>query len=445
MESTYDAIIIGSGAAGGNAASRCAAAGLRTALVEQNGFGGTCPLRGCNPKKVLFNAAEVVARSHQLKGKGIDDQSRIDWSRLMQFKRSFTDPVSDQLKGIYREKGIGILQDPARFTGRNTIRSGDRELTGKKILIATGTTPRPLDFPGSEYIVTSADFLDFDTLPGSFLFLGGGYISFELGQIAALAGKKVTILEMTDRPLGRFDPDLVDMLVEASREMGIRIETKMPVRSIEKGFVVRAGQDGGHEFRTDCVVHGAGRVPQVKDLDLEVGEIEYGPKGIAVNTFMQSVSNPDVYAAGDVAETPFQLTPTASQEGDVAALNMIRGNMVENDLTGIASVIFTHPPMSAVGLGEAEARARSFRFETRFKETRSWFSSRSTGLNHSGIKILLEKGSRKILGAHLLGDHADEIINIFALAIRCGLTADDVNSAVYAYPTAGREIRSLLE
>lgn len=441
---TFDAVIIGSGPAGGTAASRCAAAGLRTALIEQQGFGGTCPLRGCDPKKVLYNAAEAVARTRQQKKRGIASETRIDWIELMRFKRSFTDPVSEQLKREYREQGIVIFRDKARFTGRNTLRAGDRELSGKKILVATGTMPRPLDLPGKEYLVTSDDFLDFDNLPESFLFLGGGYISFELGQVAALAGKQVTIIEMSDQLLGRFDPDLVAMLAEASRDLGIRIETNLTAQHIEKGFLVRAGKDGEREFRADCIVNGAGRIPRLHDLDLEAGEVDYWPKGVTVNTFMQSVSNSDVYAAGDAAATPFLLTPTAAQEGKTAAINMIRGNTVTNNLKGVPSAIFTHPPMAAVGMLESEAREKGFEFETRFADTSSWFNSRSIGLNHSGMKILIERKRRKILGAHLLGHNAEEMINVFALAIRHDLTADDLGNAVYSYPTAVREMRYLL-
>ncbi len=250
----------------------------------------------------------------------------------MRFKRSFTEPVPKAREDQFSNAGIDTFHGYARFTEATAIkvtgkdRGTDRVLNGKHILIATGAKPAKLNIPGEEYVTISDQFLELDDLPKRIVFIGGGYISFEFAHIAARSGaEKITILHRGSKPLGQFDPDLVDQLVKRTRELGIDVQLQTEVKAIVSssgnGLTVNASfkqDDNSKEeraFETDMVVHGAGRVPDIQHLDLEAARIEYDQKkGIKVNEYLQSISNPAVYAAGDViaASGGPQLTPVAT-------------------------------------------------------------------------------------------------------------------------------------
>ncbi|MDI6886508.1 MAG: NAD(P)/FAD-dependent oxidoreductase [archaeon] len=290
MVKEYDLIVIGTGAAGTTVAFECSSAGRKVAIVDSSPFGGTCALRGCDPKKILVGGAEIIDRSLSMRGRGIAKEIEINWPELMRFKRTFTDPVPESRGKSFSEAGIDAFQGRASFTGKNTLKIGDEILIGRYITVATGAKPRNLNILGEEYITTSDQFLERDTIPESITFIGGGYISFELSHVAARAGAHVRILHRSKRPLKNFDPDLVDMLIKASQDLGIEIHLNMPVDSIEKKngkLVVHAGENK-NEFESDMVVHGAGRVPAIADLNLEKAEIEADKRGFLVNEYLQS-------------------------------------------------------------------------------------------------------------------------------------------------------------
>jgi glutathione reductase (NADPH) len=312
------------------------------------------------------------------------------------------------------------------------------------VLIAAGSMPQPLEFPGAEHVATSDQFLELDALPPRVVFIGGGFISFEFAHVAARAGAQATIVHRGSRPLEAFDPDLVDQLVKRSRELGIGVELSADVRAVERsagGFVVSAGGAGQERrFDADLVVHGAGRVPEIHDLDLAVANVKAEKRGVVVNEYLQSVSNPAVYAAGDAAASGPPLTPVAAHHADVVGTNLLAGNKKKVNYDGLASAVFTVPPLASAGLTEAAARAQGLRFRAHREDTSGWLSTRRVGETTSGSKVLIEEEGGRILGAHLLGPHADEVINVFALAIRLGARADDLKHVLYAYPTVGSDI-----
>ena len=194
-------------------------------------------------------------------------------------------------------------------------------------------------------------------------------------------------------------------------------------------------------FEVDMVVHSAGRVPDIDDMTLEKAGVERDKRGVLVNEYLQSVSNPAIYAAGDAAASGgLPLTPVASMEGHVVASNLLKGNHRQPNHGGVPTVVFTLPPLSSVGLREEEARKQGLKFTVKNEDTSGWYSSRRVGMKYSGFKTLVEEGSGRILGAHLLGPHAEEVVNIFALAIRLGLKAEDLKTMIYAYPTSASDI-----
>ncbi|MGR3435085.1 MAG: FAD-dependent oxidoreductase, partial [Shimia sp.] len=226
MTKTYDLVVLGVGMAGLTAANRCAREGWSVAVVDPLPYGGTCALRGCDPKKMLRRGAEVVEAARMMAGLGLrEGDLTIDWAELMAHKRSFTDAVPGKIEGGLDDKGVATLQGPARFTGERTLDVDGRAIEAGHVLIATGQRPRDLGVPGAELAADSTDFLELDELPRRILFVGGGYVSMEFAHIAARAGAQVTVADRGERPLKFFDPDLVDALVAHAREIGMRFET----------------------------------------------------------------------------------------------------------------------------------------------------------------------------------------------------------------------------
>jgi glutathione reductase (NADPH) len=446
----FDVIAIGTGSAASAVTSRCRKAGWQVAIVDSRPFGGTCALRGCDPKKVLIGAAEAIDWTRRMQGKGIQaTKLKMDWPELMRFKRSFTEPVPQRREDEFAKAGITAFHGRARFAGPTTVQVGDETLEGRYVVIATGEMPVDLQIPGTEHLTTSDQFLELNELPRRILFIGGGYIAFEFAHVAARAGAQVTILHRGPRPLALFDPDLVDQLVERTRELGIEVHLGTTAIGIEKSsaeLIVRAlatGKTG--TFQTDMVVHAAGRVPEISDLNLEAAGIEGNKRGVRVNEFLQSVSSAAVYAAGDAAASGGPpLAPIASYEGLIVAANLLQGNHQTPNYLGVPSVVFTIPPLAAVGLSEREAQEQNLKFRVQKEMTSTWYSSRRVAEAYSGYKVLVEEDSDRILGAHILGSEAGEVINLFALAIRSGMRATDLKHTLFAYPTSGSNLTRML-
>jgi len=225
MTKKFDLIVIGTGTAASTVAYKCRSAGWDIAVIDSRPFGGTCALRGCDPKKVLIGIAELIDWNNRMAGKGIvAEDIHIDWSSLMRFKKTFTEPVPKSREKAFTKAGIKMFHGKARFINKNTIKVNDDSLSGRHILIATGSEPAKLDMPGEEYLTTSDEFLELEKLPKHITFVGGGYISFEFAHIAILAGAQVNIIHKNRRPLEGFDPDLVDQLVQATNELGVNIQ-----------------------------------------------------------------------------------------------------------------------------------------------------------------------------------------------------------------------------
>jgi glutathione reductase (NADPH) len=444
----YDLLVIGTGTAAQVAAGRVRKAGRSVAMIDHRPFGGTCALRGCDPKRMLISGAEAIDAESRMHGHGIIGEARIDWRDLMMFKRSRTDVVPRDREREFTENGIDAFHGLARFTGPDVVVVKGQELRARHILIAVGAGPVPLNIPGQEHAITSERFLELDALPARIVLVGGGYIAAEFSHLAARAGVHVTVLQRDERMLPAFDPDLVGWLMDKFGELGIDVRLRSEVEGIEKtpdGFVVHASTDGQtQEVAADLVVHAAGREPDLTALDLEAGGVATENGRLKLNAFLQSVSNPKVYAAGDAAGSGPSLTPVSSHDGSVVARNLLDGNQHRPDYRGVPSVAFTIPPIAAVGLGEVEARARGLKFRVHSERVAHWYTARRLSESVYGFKTLIEEGTDRILGAHLVGPDAEEVINLFGIAIRHGLTTKDLKATIFAYPTGASDIGYML-
>ena len=444
----FDLIVIGSGMSGMTIANKCAAKGLKTAVTDSRPYGGTCALRGCDPKKILIGAAEIIDRANKMSNIGISGKVEINWNELMAYKNDFVSNMPPRVEKGYQKNDVTMFHGAASFDSLNSIKIGDDILESDKIVISTGAKARTLNIPGNDLCIDSSDFLHLDSLPNHVTFIGGGYISFEFAHLVARAGSKATILHKGERPLENFDEDMVDHLVKATEGLNIDLKLKSEVVAIEKTnnhlLVTAKSENSTQTIQTDMVVNAAGRVPELDGLNLEKANVEYGKKGIIVNEFLQSKSNSSVYAAGDCAATQgLNLTPVAVMEGHAVASNIIRGNSKKPDYTEMPSSLFTLPPLSAVGFTEKELKDKEISYHVNSGSAKDWYNAKRINESTYAYKVLLNDEGY-ILGAHLIGPHSEETINLFALAIKNKIKANSLKSFVYSYPSMASDVGSMV-
>jgi glutathione reductase (NADPH) len=447
MSNHIDVAVIGTGTSAYHVIHHCLKKGLSLAVIDSRPYGGTCAIRGCQPKKYLVAAASAVEIAKHMQGIGITSVPQIDWSALMQNKNRFTHAVPENTEKAFVDAGAVAFHGRARFAGINTLDIDGRKLEANTIVIATGAIPRPLGIPGEQLLTSSEDFMDLPKLPKRIIFVGGGFISCEFAYVARQAGAEVTILQKGDRILNPFDPDLVDVLTQATRDDGINVILNACVDRIDKmdSDLVATCSKTGQRYRADMVVHGAGRIPDLEDLNLKAGSVEYSGNGVMVNEYLQSVSNPSVYAIGDVASTPYQLATTADMEGMAVAQNITDGNHEIPDYAVVPSVVFTLPPLASVGIQEKAALQQGISIKVKQGTMNQWPSSKRIGQKQSAYKVIQDKDTGLILGAHIFGHNADEVINILALAIKFKISPEKLKMMIWAYPTYTSDIKYMFD
>lgn len=441
----YDVVILGAGTAGQTAAHDLAAEGLRVAVVEASKSpGGVCALHGCQAKKWLYEVTDAVARCTHLQGLGVTAPPRVNWQDILAAKNSFTAKIPANTVHSLRGSDVTYIEGRGELQDANTILVNNTAVTTGFIVIATGATPMQLPIPGGEYLATSNDFLDLQTLPRRIVFIGGGFISFEFAHFAARLGAEpgeVHILEVSSRPLAPFDSDMVDELVAASNADGIQVHTDVSITSIEKradGFEVNLAS--GEKFVTDLVINGAGRAANLAPLNLESAGVEFSRRGIKVNEKMQT-NIPNIFAVGDCAET-LQLARVADKEAHVAAVNIIAaregGEHKRMYYRCAPAVLFTYPQLAMVGKTEDELKNENVRYWRSFETRLSWPTYLRIGLKYAAYKILVDKQNR-ILGAHILSDNATGLINTLKHAMLAQTPVQELYSDNIMSPYPSRE------
>jgi glutathione reductase (NADPH) len=455
MGDAYDLIVIGAGNAGQEAAGVARAAGWRVAIVEARDVGGTCPLRACIPKKVLAAASEVADLVRRAPRLSVNveppaaGRPALDWTALIARERTFVDGVPAAMKADLVRKGIDLLEGRARFVDAHaiSISGGTEPLRARKFLVATGSVPRPLRFPGGDRLLTSDDMLEMAALPPTIAFVGAGVIAFELGHVMARAGARVTLLEAAPRVLPGHDAGAVDRLLEASAARGIDVQVGVEVQSVDDApdgtRVVRYHSNGARELRVQAVAHGAGRVADLDGLDLTAAGVATDGGRPELDDAHCSRSNPDIWFAGDAVPGKPQLSALATYEGRLVARNLSRGEHQAPDYASIPSVVFTAPALASVGPTEEEARARGLTFETRVNDMRTWRSARTYAEEIAWAKVLVDAKADRVIGAHVVGHGAADLINTFALAIRYRIPVTSLVEGVYAYPTFHSDLKFL--
>jgi glutathione reductase (NADPH) len=450
MTDPYDLIVIGAGSAGVASATECASEGWRVAIVDELPYGGTCALRGCDPKKILRRGAEIIDSARLMRGKGIDDDGlSINWADLIRHKRGYTDPIARNMEASLARQGVETLHGTATFTSEHSLDIDGQRYESSRFMIAAGARPRPVEFPGGEHLIDSTGFLNLEDLPRRVLFVGGGFVSFEFAHISARAGASPVIVDHGHRPLKGFDPDLVELLVTRSVAVGIEVLRQTDIVSIEQAgstYQVTVESRGARSIiEADLVIHGAGRVPQLSTLGLGAANVAHGQRGVTVTGHLQSTTNPAVYAGGDSADTPgMPLTPVAALEGEVAASNMLRGTTTTPDYNGVPTAVFTVPELARVGLLEDDAKAQGIDLDVRYSDTSDWYSNYRVGESTAAVKILVDRATDTIIGAHMLGPEYAEVINVLALAMKLGLTTRQLKSMTATYPSVGSDLGSML-
>ncbi len=448
MNKKYDIVIIGAGNAGFGVSQIAHPAGKSIAFVESAEFGGTCPNRGCTPKKVLVAAAQALHDIERAPAHGIDvGPARLDWGKLIERKSDMIDFIPGAMEETAKSRG-DVYHGHARFVDRNTIEVDGQPIEADNFVIATGSVTRPLSIPGAEHLITSDEVLSERELPGEVVFIGGGVIAMEFSHVYARAGARVTILEMAPQLLPRLDRDAVAAIRGESERIGIDTRTGVRVEAIEKvgdRLQVHFEHDGRRQYvEADRVVNGSGRIANVAGLDLDAAGIEHDGIRIEVDEYLRSVSNPSIWVAGDALVHSAQLSPVATYEGRIVGRNIVEGAAVRPDYSVVPSAVYTVPALASVGLTEAAATDAGMDIEVISADMSSWFSARFYAESVAWSKVLVDKQTRQVVGAHLVGHHGEELIHLFALAMRHGITVDQLGDEIYAFPTFSADIKSMI-
>ena len=449
----FDLIVLGAGPSGGTVAKACAEAGKKVALIESREFGGTCALRGCNPKKVFVNAAEIVDAARRSDGKLCKAGSiKIDWSQLVKFKETFVQDIPKNSREKFDDAGVTTFLGSPKFVAENQLEINDETIEADQFLLAVGARPAPLEISGEEHVTLSDQFMNLKELPPRVVFIGGGYISMEFAHVARRTGSEVTILERGDRILKKFDATIIEHVEDHAKSIGIDLIKSAKVKAISKdssgGLKVEFEQDEKTQtLECDLVVHGAGRTPNLDGLNLSAANIEFDKKkGVEIDDALCSVSNPRVFAAGDCAASGKpQLTPTAELQGDAIVESILNGSANKVPEYGpIAMTVFTVPPIAMIGLTEKAAKEKSLNVRVQSEDRSDSGDLRKVCQTHGAYKVLIDEDTDQIVGAHLFGPEASEMINSFAIAIAAGMPTKKLKSTLLAFPTFSYRTRSMV-
>lgn len=440
MTFDYDLFVIGAGSGGVRASRIAAGFGARVAVAEEFRVGGTCVIRGCVPKKLLVYASHFSEDFEAAKGYGWDvGEASFSWETLIARK----DAEIDRLNGLYKQTlgnaGVETLEGRAVVMGPNEVRVGERTITAKTILVAVGGWPQMPDVPGIEHAITSNEALHLEALPRRIVVVGGGYIAVEFAGIFNGMGSEVVQLYRSEQILRGFDDDLRDRLADEMRKKGIDLRTNINVTAIEKtGTGVRLTLTDGTSLEADAVMYATGRTPNTKGLGLEDAGVELAGNGAVKVDAYGKTSVDSIYAVGDVTDR-VQLTPVAIKEGHAFALTVFGNAPTSPEHDAVPSAVFSQPPIGTVGLSEAEARKQFGDVDVYVSDFRPMKHTLGGSSERAFTKLIVDKASDKVVGAHMIGMDAAEIIQGVGIAVKAGLTKAQFDATVAVHPSSAEE------
>jgi len=444
----FDMITIGAGSGGVASSRRAGSYGARVAIVEESRIGGTCVLRGCVPKKLLVYGAQFADAFEDAAGFGWTvAPPKFDWSRLIAAKNNELDRLEKIYLNMLRSSGVEIIEGRGVLVDPHTVEVAGRRYTAENILVATGGHPTVPEIPGIEHVISSNEALDLPKLPRRIVIVGGGYIAVEFAGIFRGFGCEVVEIIRREELLYGFDDDLRVALAQEMRNRGIEIHTRTNVTRIEKdpreGYTLFTAM--GQEISADLVMYATGRGPNTRGLGLAEVGVEMNDKGAVQVDEWQRSSVPNIYAVGDVTDR-LNLTPVAIGEGRAIAETLYNNNPIRMDHNDVPTAVFSQPPIGTVGLTEEQAR-REYGDDVdvycaRFKPMKNTLSGRD---ERTFMKLVVDGRSERVLGCHMLGVDAPEIIQGLAIAVKCGASKQMFDATVGLHPSAAEEFVTMRE
>ncbi len=442
-EFDYDLFVIGAGSGGVRASRIAASHGARVAVAEEFRIGGTCVIRGCVPKKMLVYASHFAHELHDAAQYGWTlGEISFDWAKLRDFVASDVDRLERAYTSTLDNNKVEHFQERATVAGPNTVRlASGREISAKYILIAVGAWPVMPDIEGAEHCITSNEVFHLPELPGRVVIQGAGYIALEFAGIFNAMGSQVTVVNRSDRILRGYDEDVTARLLPIMQARGIEFGFNRPLRKVEKqadgSLLVHAGE--GDPIPADVVLVATGRKPKTDGLGLETAGITLGANGeIPVDDYSKTACE-SIYAVGDVTDR-VQLTPVAIREGHAFADTVFGGNPRSTAYDAIPSAVFSQPPLAGVGLTEAQAREVGHEvkvFTSDFRPMKNMFAAT---MERGFYKLVVDAATDRVLGVHMIGPDAPEILQSAAIAVKAGLTKADFDATVALHPSMAEEL-----
>ncbi|HEY5811019.1 MAG TPA: glutathione-disulfide reductase [Povalibacter sp.] len=441
MSHDYDLLIIGAGSAGVRAARIASGHGARVAVVEDHRVGGTCVIRGCVPKKLLVYGAHFAEDIEDAKRFGwLVGHAQFDWNIL---RNNVLDEVS-RLSDIYTQTLVNhrveVVSGHAVITAPQRVRVGDRDIAARVILIATGARPHVPDIPGHQLGITSNDAFHLEQLPRRIVIAGGGYIANEFAGIFNELGAQVTLANRSDQILRGYDEQIRDRLLQITMAKGVQVLLKAPLEGIERTDGALTARLGGEvAVECDAVMFATGRVPNTDSLGLASAGVELNARGaVRVDEYSRTTCS-SIYAVGDVTDR-VQLTPVAIREGHAFADTVFGNKPTRVDYDCIPSAVFSHPPLAGVGMTEAQARNKLGEVKVYTSDFRPMKNVLAGRDERALYKIIVDAANDRIVGAHMIGPDAPEILQSLAVAVKAGLRKAQLDECVAIHPTMAEEL-----
>lgn len=431
---SVDVLFIGSGQGAWNAAMPLSQSGKKVVIIERDKIAGVCTNYGCNPKIILDGPVKVMEDAQAFAGIGMKSEMSINWSELMAHKNKILDALPVMLEENFKKAGIEVIKGEASFVNEKKVIVNGEEYTADKMVIASGQRPTPLDIPGNELVKTSNEFLYLEDLPDHIVFVGAGYVSMELASIAVKVGATVHVIQSSATILNEFHQPYAKKLLKKMEQDGVQFHFNERLSQVEQqGEQLQVTTENGLTLTTKLIINATGRVPNVENLNLEAAGVEYNSKGIVVDEYLQTTQK-GIFATGDVLDkTQPRLTPTAVFEAKYLAASFLGTQTQGIQYPPIATIAFTVPRIAQIGVTIEEAEKSTEFTVTPIDLGKQWdFAGRNETEAHL---TLVYNQEQKLVGAAAYSQEALEIINSLTPVITLGLTAEDVNKLIYAFPS----------